>query len=366
MQSAIILLGACAFSYILNIILLKFSKNFGVHSRQSQNIIRWASTSKPTTGGISFYITFLLGAIFVMVTRPELLTSGNHYLALLLSATLAFLIGFADDAFSTNPTLKFGGQVVCGLILVAFDIHIHFFDIWALDALLTVFWVVGLMNSLNMLDNMDAVTCTIAITILAVVMAQAILAEGVSNMFYMLTVIVGGFVGFLFMNWNPAKVYMGDTGSMFIGLTAAFMGIEYFWNIETSPDNISYLRRGIIPVMVFIVPIMDTTFVTYARLARGSSPFVGGKDHLTHHLTHIGIPESLIPVTLGMVSVISGGMAIYAFLLIPEWSPVYNIIFGTYLLGLVLAFFILYKRGERIGKMKDLLAKREEMAAGRQ
>lgn len=371
MQGMLILLGAVGFSYMLNKILLRFSKNFGVDSRQSQNLVRWASTSKPTTGGISFYITFLVASLVLLLLRPEELEMSNRFLGLFLSATLAFLIGFADDAYGTHPRAKFLGQIACGGILLAFGIHIEFFSLYheyllVLDYLLTVLWVVGMMNSLNMLDNMDGVTATIAITIAMSSLNMLISSEGLGLMFYALTAIIGSFVGFLFWNWRPAKVYMGDTGSMFIGMVAAFLGIIYFWNTKSAPDNVSHLRMGLIPLMVFIVPIMDTTFVTVARLARGSSPFVGGKDHLTHNLARLGVPEMLVPVTLGIVSVISGGLAFYAYKLIPEWQPFYSLLFALYPVVLFGLFTLLYIRGTKIGKMRELLAQREQARAARQ
>jgi UDP-GlcNAc:undecaprenyl-phosphate GlcNAc-1-phosphate transferase len=366
MKSVILFLGAVGFSYMLNKILLRFSRNFGVDSRQAQNLVRWASTSKPTTGGISFYITFLIGAVIMMLLYPEATTGSSRYLALFLSATLAFMIGFADDAYGTHPSLKFAGQVLCGVILIYFDLRIIFFTMWSpslifLDYFLTIFWVVGIMNSLNMLDNMDGVTTTIATTILMTTMAMAIFRQGITNLFFVYVVIVGGFIGFLFWNWKPAKIYMGDTGSMFIGMILAFAGILYFWNMHTTPDNISHIRRGLIPLMVFIVPMMDTSFVTFARIARGSSPFVGGRDHLTHHLVHVGVPEAFVPLTLGLVSLVSGGLAIFAYRLIPEWSEFYSVLFGLYPVVLFLSFALLYRRGARISRMKDLLAERERM-----
>lgn len=371
MQGTLILLGAIGFSYMLNKILLRFSKNFGVDSRQSQNVVRWASTSKPTTGGFSFYLTFLVGSLALVLLRPEGLEVTNRFLALLLSATLAFLIGFADDAYGTHPRAKFLGQVACGVILLAFGIHIEFFslinaNLIIVDYLLTLLWVVGMMNSLNMLDNMDGVTATIATTIAFSSLNMIISVEGLGLMFYVLVAIIGGFVGFLFWNWRPAKVYMGDTGSMFIGMVVAFFGIIYFWNIKSTPDNISHLRMGVIPLMVFIVPIMDTTFVTVARLARGSSPFVGGKDHLTHNLARLGVPEMLVPVTLGIVSVISGGLAFYAYKLIPEWRDFYSLLFALYPVVLFALFTYLYLKGTRIAKMRELLAQREEAREARQ
>lgn len=365
MKSVLFLIGAIGFSYLLNKILLRFSSNFGIESRQAQNLVRWSTASKPTTGGISFYITFLLGTLTLLFLRPLEVIASQSLLALLLSATMAFLIGFADDAYGTAPGLKFLGQIFCGVILIFFDIHINYFsltnpDFWFLDYGLTIFWVVGIMNSLNMLDNMDAVTTTIATTIVMIAMSMVILQQGLSNMFYVLVAVVGGFVGFLFWNWKPAKIYMGDTGSMFIGMVLAYVGILYFWNVKAAPDNISHVRLGLMPLLVFLVPIMDTTFVTIARLARGSSPFVGGKDHLTHNLTRVGIPEAYVPVTLGIVSLISGSLAIYMYLLTPEWSGTYSVFFIIYPIALFVLFGTLYVKGTRIGRIQDLQKEREK------
>lgn len=366
MKSIFLLLSMIGFSYMLNKILFRFSRNFGVESRQAQNLVRWSSTSKPTTGGISFYITFLVGIILLLVLQPNTNVVTTRMLPLFLSATLAFMIGFADDAYGTHPGLKFLGQVTCGLILIFFGLQIRFFvmwspDLWIMDSVLTIFWVVGIMNSLNMLDNMDGVTTTIATTIVVSTFAMLTIQEGLTTMFYVLIVIVGGFLGFLFWNWKPAKIYMGDTGSMFIGLVLAFMGIEYYWNISTSPDNISHIRKGLIPLTVFIVPIMDTSFVTFARIARGSSPFVGGRDHLTHQLANIGISEQFVPITLGIVSVISGMLALFIYRLIPEWRSFYSVLFAAYPIALFVLFTYLYRKGVKIGKMKEILAKREKL-----
>ncbi len=359
MQSVLLLLGAFGFSWMLNKILLRYSYNFGVKSRENQeNLVRWSSTSKPTTGGISFYMTFLIGALVLMVLMPIELGASSRMLALILASTLAFMIGFADDAYGTHPGMKFLGQVFCGVILVAFGIHIRFFsmtnpDLIVLDYLMTVLWVVGLMNSLNMLDNMDGVTTTIATTLLMSSMVMLISREGISEMFFVIVVISGGFMGFLMWNWRPAKIYMGDTGSMFIGLVVAFFGIIYFWNIPTTPDNISHTRKMAIPLIVFLVPVMDTTFVTFTRLSRGSSPFVGGKDHLTHQLVRIGVPEQLVPVTLGLVSVVSGLLAFFAYRLIPEWSMLHTVLFTAYPVVVFLLFALLYRKGAAIARIKE-------------
>ena len=361
-MSIIFLISSIFFSYFLNVILLRLTKNFGVASRQVNTGVRWGSTSKPTTGGISFYITFLLGTIVILLINSRSLTetTTKNYLALFASGTLAFFIGLADDAFNTRPGMKFIGQVICGLILIAFGIQIRYFDIQILDWGLTIFWVIAMMNSLNMLDNMDAVTTTVSLSIICIALGMSVAVTCPFNIYYILIIIAGSFIGFLYLNWRPSKVYMGDTGSMFVGLVLAYTGIVFFWNIKTTPDNVDFVRKGLIPFMTFMVPILDTSFVTVARMRRGVSPFQGGRDHTTHNLVHLGVPENLVPVVLGGLSLVSGFMGLWAYTLIPNWTFTYTLFFTMYPIAVFSVFIYLYQKGVRIGKMKDILATREK------
>ena len=361
MNSVIVFLGGLAFAYILNGFFLRYIRNFGIASRQGQGLVRWASMSKPTIGGISFYITFLAGFALLSIIFPYHMMYTPTFLAFFLSMSFAFTIGLADDAFGMQPLHKFLGQILCAVILLSFGVKIRFFtlyspDLWWLDYGLTTFWVVGLMNSLNMLDNMDGVTATVALSILITTLMMVANVEGLSIFFFLLIVIAGSLIAFLFFNWNPSRIYMGDTGSMFIGLLLAFVGIQYFWNLKTTPDNVSFLRNLLIPVMVFIVPLTDTILATFSRIFRGVRPTQGGKDHLTHHLVHVGVPEALIPLALGSVSLLSGTLTLVACKLIPEWDPLYSALFVIHPIALFSIFMYLYRKGGRIGKMKDSIA----------
>lgn len=362
-MSIIIFILTVFFSYSLNEILHRLTNNFGVASRQVNTGVRWGSTSKPTTGGIAFYITFLLGTVILLLLNPSMLTlsTANSYLALFLSATLAFLIGLADDAYNIRPFMKFIGQIICGLIFIGFGIQIRYFDVQILDWGLTIFWVIAMMNSLNMLDNMDAVTTTVSLCIVVITLTMSVFVGCPPTLYYILVIIAGSFVGFLYLNWRPSKVYMGDTGSMFVGLVLAFVGIHFFWNIRTAPDNVDFVRKGLIPFMIYLVPILDTSFVTVARLSRGVSPFQGGRDHTTHNLVHVGVPENLVPVVLGVLSLVSGGMGLFAHKLIPNWTLWHTVIFTLYPVLVFSVFIYLYRKGTRIGKMKEFAAQREKM-----
>ncbi len=344
---------------MLNNALYKSSR--GVAAKKSgPHVVRWGSTSKPTIGGISFFATFI-SAAFVFYATQEIDTANLYeYFGLIVSVTLGFFIGLQDDAYNTRPLLKFLGQVTCGVVLIIFGTHIDLFGIPALDYALTIFWVVGIMNSVNLLDNMDGVTGTVSLIISSISILLISLFPGDANLnpfLFLLIALVGAYLGFLILNWKPSKIYMGDTGSQFLGAFLAFIGIKFFWNIHEFNPGVDVSMQIIAPIMVFMVPIMDTTFVVIARISRGSSPFVGGKDHLTHNMNYLGVPEPFVPVLLGLVSLISGLLAIFSIRYVAFWSVYHTIVFAAYVVISFTIFFLLFKRGEKIGYIKERFSK---------
>ncbi len=345
-----------AFSLVLNVFLLRFTRNATIHdARKDGEAIRWGATSKPTIGGIPLFICFILSAlIFFIIQVPEVGLS-SEFLGLLISVTLGFLIGLQDDAYDTRPMLKLMGQVTCGVIMIAFGVYIRLFNFAPVDYAITVFWVVGIMNSINLLDNMDGVTGSVSAMILLAVIALILLYPGDLNLnpfLFTFVATTGALLGFLVLNWHPSKLYMGDTGSQFLGALLAFAGIKFLWNITSLDSDVVTSMRIITPIMVFLVPIMDTSFVTFARIGRGQSPFVGGKDHLTHHLTYLGVPERYVPALLAIVSVGSGLVAIYTVKYVFQWNHVYTAIFSAFIVIMMGLFWLMYRRGERMGLLR--------------
>lgn len=322
---------------------------------KNEQIVRWASTSKPTIGGISFFFCFILSALVFFVLQVPNVEFTREFLGLIISVTLGFLIGLQDDAYDTRPMLKFLGQVACGVVMIAFGVHIELTHVDLIDYVLTLFWVVAIMNSINLLDNMDAVTGTVSAMILVIVSVLIILYPGdhsFNPFHFTFVAVAGSILGFLVLNWHPSKIYMGDTGSQFLGALLAFAGIKFLWNITSIDSDVVTSMRVIAPAMVFIVPIMDTSFVTIARIARGQSPFVGGKDHLTHHLNYLGVPQRWVPALLGVITLTSGLLTIYTVKYVIQWNHGYTAIFGAYIAVMMVAFWLMYKRGERLGLLK--------------
>jgi UDP-GlcNAc:undecaprenyl-phosphate GlcNAc-1-phosphate transferase len=117
--------------------------------------------------------------------------------------------------------------------------------------------------------------------------------------------VLAALLGFLYYNWNPSKIYMGDTGSQFLGVFLAAIGILYLWNGHAEINFRIQTKQFVVALLVFIVPIIDTTTVTINRLLKGQSPFVGGKDHTTHHLSYLGLSDRQVALSFFGLSFLS-------------------------------------------------------------
>jgi UDP-GlcNAc:undecaprenyl-phosphate GlcNAc-1-phosphate transferase len=316
----------------------------GTKNNGEGNIIRWSSTSKPAMGGISFYILFLASvASYSVFFAPEetAINYNPKFVGLLLSMALGFLVGLADDAYNTRPLLKFSVQFLCAIVLIATDIYIHIFDNQILNYALTILWVVGIMNSINMLDNMDGITTIVSMSILTTIIIMICMEHDFNNIHLIVLVgVLASLTGFLYFNWHPSKMYMGDTGSQFLGVFLSSMGILYFWNDFYNPHaEIAVSKQFLIAIIAFTMPIIDTTIVVINRISRGQSPFVGGKDHTTHSLAYLGLSDRQVALIFAGISVNSIFLITYIKRYLFTWSWEFASIFIGYFIVLLIVFF---------------------------
>src|SRR4029079_12727964 len=147
--------------------------------------------------------------------------------------------------------------------------------------------------------------------------------------FYMLILIgvLGALIGFLKFNWSPSKIFMGDTGSQFLGVFLASTSMLFLWQFNEGNQGILQVKPFVLPALFFIIPIIDTTTVTVRRLLRGQSPFVGGKDHITHHFAYLGLKEPSIVLLLLGTTLISFPLALMLIKNPLSWN--YYVSFGT-------------------------------------
>ncbi len=293
-------------SWLTNSLLLRFSQSLGIRNKNDV-IIRWSNQSKPSLGGVSFFVVFMFSAIaFLVVGTSDNFFKTYEYIGFFSAASLAFLMGLADDAYNTKPLLKLGAQIGCGLIFALTGTVIELTHIYTIDSAVTVLWVVIIMNSLNMLDNMDGITGTTVLFVLLSCLFGAWIINGISWDIWTIALIsmIGAVLGFLYFNVNPSKLFMGDAGSQFIGLFVAFFGVKYLWNIGPITQNHSW--TGIVLALTAFTPAAaDTLTVVINRLKRGQSPMVGGKDHTTHHLVYSGMNDRQVWYVFTLIGAVS-------------------------------------------------------------
>lgn len=235
--------------------------------------------SVPLLGGVAIYVA-AIGALMLFGDRFYV----SQVIGILFGATLVSFLGIWDDRWGLRPLLKLFGQVVAAMILLATGITVEFLRDPLLNSLVTVVWVVGITNSLNLLDNMDGLSGGVAMVasafffLLAVFSGQYLVAS-------LTAALLGSCIGFLYYNFNPARIFMGDTGSLFLGYVLAAVGIKLRF------DNVDIVT-WMVPVMVLGLPIFDTTLVSVSRLRRRLNPLTTpGKDHTSHRLVALGLSQ---------------------------------------------------------------------------
>ena len=243
----------------------------------------------PRLGGVAIY----LGCICTLLAFDRFYFS--QLVSIMVGATIVSFLGVWDDYRGLKPLVKLGGQIVAALVLIGSGIQVSFLPIHALNIFLTLLWIVTITNAFNLLDNMDGLsggiaTVACAFYFLLAVMTRQYLVASLAAM------LLGACLGFLYYNFNPASIFMGDSGSLFIGFMLAVLGIKLRFL-----GNVAFVT-WMIPVVVMGLPLFDTALVIVSRLRRGKNPFTTpGKDHVSHRLVAMGATHREAVLTLYLV-----------------------------------------------------------------
>jgi UDP-GlcNAc:undecaprenyl-phosphate/decaprenyl-phosphate GlcNAc-1-phosphate transferase len=244
---------------------------------------RWHKKTTALFGGVAIGVT-----VFALAVLSGLVAGDLTKLALpLAGGALIFIVGFTDDVVSLKPSTKLVAEIALGSLFVFFN-TLNWTDVRAADMLLTLVWIVGVTNAFNLLDNMDGLCAGIVmIAGTALIMGLIGRADVVAETRY-LAIVLGATAGFLIYNLHPASIFMGDAGSLFLGLTLAVLTLSAG---GPAHDRSRILSVVAAPVLVLLIPIFDTTLVTVSRILSGRSVSTGGRDHSSHRLVAIGLSE---------------------------------------------------------------------------
>lgn len=250
----------------------------------------------PYFGGLAIYLAFLMSLAFTFEFRHDVL-------GIILGGTIVVMLGLIDDFGVLTPWTKLTGQLLAVFVLIKSGIRIEIaaFPEW-LDLVLTIFWMVGLINAFNLLDIMDGLSAGIGAVSASGLLVVALL-QGDQTIAFMLAALIGSLLGFLRYNWHPARIYMGDTGAMFIGL---ILGAAAMIGKYPSDHPVSLLT----PVFILGIPIFDTLFVMYIRYRRGIPIFWGSPDHIAIRLRNWGMSVPQIVLCSNAATTVVAGLGL--------------------------------------------------------
>lgn len=254
----------------------------------------------PLLGGIAIYVGFILALL--LFGEGWVL---SQMIGILVSATMVSFLGIWDDRWGVRPLLKLLGQLVAASILIISGVKVSFLPYPALNVAITLVWVVGITNALNLLDNMDGLSGGVG----AVAAGFFLLLAAMNGQYLVASLaaaLMGACIGFLYYNLNPATIFMGDAGSMFLGFILAVVGIKL--RFPGRPSMITWM----IPVVVLGLPIFDTTLVVISRLRGGMNPLTSpGKDHVSHRLVQMGLSQRNAVIVLYLICCALGLAALF-------------------------------------------------------
>jgi len=260
---------------------------------------RWHSRPTPALGGVGMFGAFGISMLVMILIRGDWTIYQTHW-SMIISAVLMFALGLYDDFKTIKPPTKLIGQLLAATIVIFWgDTRIDFFPWPIANILLTYFWLIGITNAINLLDNMDGLAGGIAL-IASGMLAYFFWKSDQLVLLQLTLTLSGAILGFLVFNFPPARIFMGDSGSMFLGFLMAALAIAR----QTQASNV-FAALGV-PTLLLLLPILDTSLVAITRMLRGQSPIQGGTDHTSHRLIAFGLSERQAILVLYSVALVSG------------------------------------------------------------
>lgn len=266
----------------------------------------------PLLGGLAIYIATIISILLFLPLDKTLIS-------IIIGGSIILVSGIIDDSKDLSPKMKLAFQIVASLVLISGNVKIDFITnpfskgdpllyLKGLSIPITIFWIVGITNTLNLIDGLDGLASGVAMIaslslVLVAYNANDFLDGPYINIMTISSIIAGACLGFLPFNFSPAKIFMGDTGALFLGFMLSAIAIE---GVMKSVATIAI----VVPIIVLGLPIFDTTFAIFRRLLNGKSVMEADKGHLHHKLLQRGLSQRQTVVILYLISGIFGACAV--------------------------------------------------------
>jgi UDP-GlcNAc:undecaprenyl-phosphate GlcNAc-1-phosphate transferase len=297
-----------ALSLALTPVVRTLARRWGVVARPKTD--RWHKKPTAMLGGVGVFlavVAVIIGYRLIGSPKPpEVADSRKLQIWVVLGASaFMFLVGLVDDLLHAKPYQKLIGQVMGSAFVIYYGLSLPWTRSAPVNMAITIFWLIGITNAVNLLDNMDGLAAGIA-AIASTCLAISFVASGQPVEALMLAIFAVALLGFLVYNSNPATIFMGDCGSMFIGFFLASTALMS----ASGGRSRSFLPVLAVPILILFIPIFDTTLVTVLRKLSGRAASQGGRDHTSHRLVALGMSERRAVWMLYGFAALSGVLAL--------------------------------------------------------
>jgi UDP-GlcNAc:undecaprenyl-phosphate GlcNAc-1-phosphate transferase len=336
-------------SFVLSLVLTPLVRRLALATGQTAppKDNRWHKKDTALFGGISIFVSFItvwLLAHYFIGVKPY----GSPFLPMIGCAMAIFFLGLVDDIYDIDPQHKLAGQIIITAILLFFGFRLNWTSSDTANLFISIFWIVGITNAFNLLDNMDGLSAGIAfiacLFIFLMHYLNAHMGLSAGAVLFLSAIYLGALLGFLIYNVHPASIFMGDAGSLFIGFVLACITVISEPGSQLSGSAGHLLSVIAIPILVVFIPILDTGFVSFMRKLFRRPISQGGRDHSSHRMVAIGFSErkavwvlylfsfasGLIALSIGQLSIGTSLMVIVLYLLFVLFFWIYLAKVKTY------------------------------------
>lgn len=289
-------LAPIVLALVLTPLVRLFARRAGMVAKPKTD--RWHKKPTAMLGGVAIWLSFSITYLLFLPRTP-------YNWRILVASTFLFIVGLIDDLIHIKPYQKLVGQILGAAYIIYYGLSLPWTSSSSVNIALTIFWLIGITNAVNLLDNMDGLASGIAV-IASAFLALSFLSTGQLTEALLMLAFAGALLGFLIYNSNPASIFMGDCGSMFIGF---FLASAALVNVSGGRSR-SFLPVLAVPILVLFIPIFDTTFVTILRKLSGRAASQGGRDHTSHRLVALGLSERYAVWMLYGLAALSGVLAL--------------------------------------------------------
>lgn len=322
------LIGNLCLAFMATFLLVPIIRRWAVREgyvAKAKTGIRWKNRIVARLGGIAIFAGVMLSSYFFSL-------KDNLFFGYIIGAVIIFAAGLVDDIIHVKPYSKLLAQIIASCVIIYFGVEVKILPIKFFNVLLTIGWILFMTNALNLLDNMDGLASGISFIASSFLAIYGFFAND-TRLVFLASSIAASSLAFLYYNFNPAKIFMGDCGSQFLGFSLAYISLMCTWREATGIVSILSL-----PVLILSVPIFDTIFVTIMRTTNNRAVFKGGTDHLSHRLAILGLSEKKAVVVLYGISIVFGCIGLigsryntFIFLAMVLLAFITLILLGTYL-----------------------------------